>query len=151
MKFATATISRSGFTLAPEAATEKMRDIINKYVPDAQVLETAYEIYKRGWRTIKLYFMIGHPSETLEDVQAIAQGVLGHRLIIRPEAEVEGRQVADVVQELLEAISARWAILRRPCGRGSESRVGTRKAGPPQGNGTGRLIAPTADGDSHFS
>jgi radical SAM family uncharacterized protein len=62
---------RSGFTLAPEAATEKMRDIINKYVPDAQVLDTAHEIYKRGWRTIKLYFMIGHPSETLEDVQAI--------------------------------------------------------------------------------
>ena len=62
---------RGGFTLAPEAATEKMRDIINKYVPDIQVLETAHEIYKRGWRTIKLYFMIGHPSETLEDVQAI--------------------------------------------------------------------------------
>ncbi|MEP7287973.1 MAG: TIGR03960 family B12-binding radical SAM protein [Chloroflexota bacterium] len=62
---------RSGFTLAPEAATEKMRDIINKYVPDQQVLDTAHEIYKRGWRTIKLYFMMGHPSETLEDVQAI--------------------------------------------------------------------------------
>ncbi|HRE48316.1 MAG TPA: TIGR03960 family B12-binding radical SAM protein [Aggregatilineales bacterium] len=62
---------RSGFTLAPEAATEKMRDIINKYVPDEQVLTTAREIYKRGWRTIKLYFMIGHPSETLDDVQAI--------------------------------------------------------------------------------
>lgn len=63
---------RSGFTLAPEAATEKMRDIINKYVPDQQVIATAREIYKRGWRTIKLYFMIGHPSETIEDVQAIA-------------------------------------------------------------------------------
>jgi len=63
---------RSGFTLAPEAATEKMRDIINKFVPDEQVLATAREIYSRGWRTIKLYFMIGHPSETLEDVQAIA-------------------------------------------------------------------------------
>jgi radical SAM superfamily enzyme YgiQ (UPF0313 family) len=64
---------RGGFTLAPEAATEKMRDIINKYVPDAQVLDTAREIYRRGWRTIKLYFMIGHPSETLEDVQAICE------------------------------------------------------------------------------
>lgn len=62
---------RSGFTFAPEAATEKMRDIINKYVPDEQVLETAYAVYSRGWRTIKLYFMIGHPSETLEDVMAI--------------------------------------------------------------------------------
>ena len=62
---------RSGFTLAPEAATEKMRKIINKPVSTPQVLETAREIYSRGWPTIKMYFMIGHPSETLEDVQAI--------------------------------------------------------------------------------
>lgn len=62
---------RSGFTFAPEAATEKMRDIINKYVPDEQVLEAARAVYSRGWRTIKLYFMIGHPEETLDDVQAI--------------------------------------------------------------------------------
>jgi len=62
---------RGGFTFAPEAATEKMRNTINKSVPDKQVLETACAVYSRGWRTIKLYFMIGHPSETLEDVQAI--------------------------------------------------------------------------------
>ncbi|UCG22604.1 MAG: TIGR03960 family B12-binding radical SAM protein [Chloroflexota bacterium] len=62
---------RSGFTLAPEAATEKMRNIINKYVSDEELLETAREIYRRNWRTIKLYFMIGHPQEDLADVQAI--------------------------------------------------------------------------------
>ncbi|MDE2748772.1 MAG: TIGR03960 family B12-binding radical SAM protein [Chloroflexota bacterium] len=62
---------RSGFTFAPEAATEKMRDMINKYVPDEQVIQTAKDVYSRGWRTIKFYFMIGHPDETLEDVQAI--------------------------------------------------------------------------------
>ena len=62
---------RSGFTFAPEAATEKMRDMINKYVPDEQVLQTARDVYSRGWRTIKFYFMIGHPEESLEDVQAI--------------------------------------------------------------------------------
>lgn len=62
----------SGFTLAPEAASERMRRIINKFIPDEQILATAREIYSRGWTTIKLYFMIGHPSETLEDVQAIA-------------------------------------------------------------------------------
>ena len=61
----------SGFTLAPEAASERMRRIINKFIPDEQILATAREIYARGWTTIKLYFMIGHPSETLEDVQAI--------------------------------------------------------------------------------
>jgi radical SAM family uncharacterized protein len=62
----------SGFTLAPEAATERMRRIINKFIPDEDILNTTREIYRRGWKTIKLYFMIGHPSETLEDVQAIA-------------------------------------------------------------------------------
>jgi radical SAM family uncharacterized protein len=61
-----------GFTLAPEAATERMRRIINKFITDEQLLETARAIYARGWTNIKLYFMIGHPSETLEDVQAIA-------------------------------------------------------------------------------
>jgi radical SAM superfamily enzyme YgiQ (UPF0313 family) len=60
-----------GFTLAPEAATERMRRIINKFIPDEQLLETARQIYARGWVNLKLYFMIGHPSETLEDVQAI--------------------------------------------------------------------------------
>jgi radical SAM family uncharacterized protein len=64
---------RGGFTLAPEAATEKMRNTINKYVSDAELLETARAIYERDWRTIKLYFMIGHPNETLEDVQAIIE------------------------------------------------------------------------------
>lgn len=61
-----------GFTLAPEAATERMRRIINKYISDEEILNTTREIYRRGWKTIKLYFMIGHPSETMEDVIAIA-------------------------------------------------------------------------------
>ena len=63
---------QGGFTLAPEAATDRMRQIINKPISEEQLLETARAIYSRGWQTIKLYFMIGHPSETLEDVQAIA-------------------------------------------------------------------------------
>ena len=62
---------RGGFTLAPEAATEKMRNIINKYVTREELLATAREIYRRNWRTIKLYFMIGHPMEEMEDVKAI--------------------------------------------------------------------------------
>ncbi|HEX8992063.1 MAG TPA: TIGR03960 family B12-binding radical SAM protein [Anaerolineales bacterium] len=75
-----------GFTLAPEAATERMRRIINKFIPDDDLINTTREIYRRGWTTIKLYFMIGHPSETLEDVQAIAD--LCKRVI------AEGRKVA---------------------------------------------------------
>ena len=77
---------QGGFTLAPEAATERMRNIINKPISTQQLLETAHAIYSRGWQTIKLYFMIGHPSETLEDVHAIADLckaviVEGHKVI----------------------------------------------------------------------
>jgi len=75
-----------GFTLAPEAASERMRRIINKFIPDEDIINTTRDIYSRGWTTIKLYFMIGHPSETLEDVQAIVD--LSRRII------EEGRKVA---------------------------------------------------------
>lgn len=61
-----------GFTIAPEAATDRMRQVINKQVSTEQLLATAKDIFSHGWTTIKLYFMIGHPSETMEDVQAIA-------------------------------------------------------------------------------
>ena len=63
---------RSGFTFAPEAATDRLRDIINKPIGDEDLLRTAEEVYSRGWKTIKMYFMIGHPTQTLADVQAIA-------------------------------------------------------------------------------
>jgi len=62
---------QGGFTLAPEAATEKIRNTINKPISNLQLLETVRGIYSRGWTNIKLYFMIGHPMETLEDVKAI--------------------------------------------------------------------------------
>jgi len=75
-----------GFTLAPEAASERMRRIINKFIPDEDIINTTRDIYSRGWTTIKLYFMIGHPSETLDDVQAIVD--LSRRVID------EGRKVA---------------------------------------------------------
>ncbi len=61
-----------GFTLAPEAATDHMRQIINKPIQTELLLSTAREIYTHGWNTIKLYFMIGQPGETMEDVQEIA-------------------------------------------------------------------------------
>ena len=76
---------RSGFTLAPEAGSERLRNIINKPISDQQLLDTVKEIFQHGWHTIKLYFMIGHPSETLDDVQAIAD--LSRQVLI------EGRQI----------------------------------------------------------
>lgn len=64
---------RSGFTFAPEAATDRLRDVINKPIATDLMLQTAHEVYSRGWTTIKMYFMIGHPTQTLADVEAIAR------------------------------------------------------------------------------
>ncbi len=63
---------KSGFTFAPEAGTEALRRRINKDVTDAALLEIAEEVFERGWRTLKLYFMLGLPGETEEDIVAIA-------------------------------------------------------------------------------
>jgi radical SAM family uncharacterized protein len=63
---------RSGFTFAPEAATDRLRRVINKPIPTEALLDVARQVFSRGWPTIKLYFMIGHPTQTLEDVEAIA-------------------------------------------------------------------------------
>lgn len=70
---------RSGFTFAPEAATDRLRDVINKPIATELMLQTAHEVYSRGWTTIKMYFMIGHPTQTLEDVEAIAR--LAHEVL----------------------------------------------------------------------
>lgn len=71
---------KSGFTFAPEAATERLRKVINKVIPDERLLQTADAVYSRGWRTIKLYFMIGLPTETDEDVVAICR--LARRVLL---------------------------------------------------------------------
>ena len=63
---------RSGFTFATEAATDRLRDVINKPIGTQAMLDIPREVYGRGWTTIKMYFMIGHPTQTLEDVRAIA-------------------------------------------------------------------------------
>jgi radical SAM superfamily enzyme YgiQ (UPF0313 family) len=66
-----ATGRRSSFTFAPEAGTERLRGVINKPIADEDLLAVAKEVYSRGWTTTKLYFMIGHPTQTLDDVAAI--------------------------------------------------------------------------------
>ncbi len=60
-----------GFTFAPEAATERMRAIINKPLEEEVLMETVRKVFEHGWLSLKLYFMIGLPQETIEDVQAI--------------------------------------------------------------------------------
>ena len=64
---------RTGLTFAPEAGSERMRKVINKMVGEADMLRTAETAFANGWRHLKLYFMIGLPTETDEDVLAIAE------------------------------------------------------------------------------
>lgn len=87
--------SRSGgFTLAPEAATDHMRQIINKPIAEEALLETAAAIYERGWTTLKLYFMIGQPFETDDDVIGIAD--LCNKVIRVGRQKIGGRAKLNV-------------------------------------------------------
>jgi radical SAM family uncharacterized protein/radical SAM-linked protein len=64
-------VRKTGFTLAPEAGSERLRSVINKGISEADLLETTGNAYRLGWRLIKLYFMQGLPTETDEDLQAL--------------------------------------------------------------------------------
>lgn len=66
-------LRRTGLTFAPEAATDRMRSVINKHISTEELLEMARQCYGRGWHTLKLYFMIGLPTERDEDVAAIGE------------------------------------------------------------------------------
>ena len=70
-------IRRSGLTFAPEAGTQRLRDVINKNVTEEEILATCRKAFSGGWTNVKLYFMIGLPTETLDDVAGIAS--LGQR------------------------------------------------------------------------
>ena len=65
-------VRRSGLTFAPEAGSQRMRDVINKGVQEEEFLSTIEKAVAAGWNRIKLYFMIGLPGETMEDVDGIA-------------------------------------------------------------------------------
>src|SRR5690606_15246643 len=64
-------VRASGLTFAPEAGTQRMRDVINKNVTEAQLLETAERVFSRGFDKMKLYFILGLPTEEDEDVLGI--------------------------------------------------------------------------------
>lgn len=66
-------VRKTGFTLAPEAGSERLRRVINKGITEEDLLEAAGQAYAIGWGGIKLYFMIGLPTETRDDVAAIAE------------------------------------------------------------------------------
>lgn len=67
------TVRKSGLTFAPEAGSQRLRDVINKNVREEELLSTCSVAFNGGWTNVKLYFMIGLPTETFDDVAAIAK------------------------------------------------------------------------------
>lgn len=65
-------VRKSGLTFAPEAGTQRLRDVINKNITEEEILETCKKAFRNGWTSVKLYFMLGLPFETDEDVEGIA-------------------------------------------------------------------------------
>jgi radical SAM family uncharacterized protein len=74
---------KTSLTFAPEAGSQRLRDVINKKVTEEDLLDTAEAAYSSGWQRIKLYFMIGLPTETMEDVAAIIELVKKVRAVGR--------------------------------------------------------------------
>ena len=66
------TVRKTGLTFAPEAGTQRLRDVINKNLTEEEILNTCTQAFQGGWSTVKLYFMLGLPTETDEDVLGIA-------------------------------------------------------------------------------
>ncbi len=82
-------VRKTGFTLVPEAGTERLRAVINKKLTDAEIDEALASAFRGGWQLVKLYFMIGLPTETDEDIRAIVGLVrraleLGRSILGRP-------------------------------------------------------------------
>ncbi|MDD6479491.1 MAG: TIGR03960 family B12-binding radical SAM protein [Oscillospiraceae bacterium] len=72
-------IRKSGLTFAPEAGTQRLRDVINKNITEEEIINTCRTAFKGGYTSVKLYFMMGLPTETDEDIKGIAE--LGQRIV----------------------------------------------------------------------
>jgi len=64
-------VRKTGFTIAPEAGSQRLRDVINKNISEAEIIDTVTNAFNLGWQVIKLYFMIGLPTETEADLEAL--------------------------------------------------------------------------------
>lgn len=64
-------VRKTGFTIAPEAGSQRLRDALNKNISEAEIVDTVKDVSRMGWQVLKLYFMVGLPTETDEDLQAI--------------------------------------------------------------------------------
>lgn len=64
-------VRKTGFTIAPEAGSSRLRGVINKNITEADIFAAVQDAFRLGWQLIKMYFMVGLPTETQEDLQAI--------------------------------------------------------------------------------
>ncbi len=81
-------VRKTGFTIAPEAGTERLRRVVNKNLEEAEIYGAVHKVFAAGWKSLKLYFMIGLPTETREDWQGIVEMV---RKIARVVPKGRGR------------------------------------------------------------
>lgn len=77
-------VRKTGFTIAPEAGSQRLRNVINKNITEEEVIETVTQAFALGWNVIKLYFMIGLPTETDEDLMGIVNMVKALSTITGP-------------------------------------------------------------------
>ncbi len=83
-------VRKTSLTFAPEAGTQRMRDVINKGVTDEDIDGTIGEVFSLGWDRVKLYFMLGLPTETFEDVDGIRQ--IARRLVALYKEKTQGQK-----------------------------------------------------------
>ncbi|CAB1060401.1 FIG092679: Fe-S oxidoreductase / FIG017108: hypothetical protein [Olavius sp. associated proteobacterium Delta 1] len=74
-------VRKTGFTIAPEAGSQRLRDVINKNISEMDIIDTVQDAFHLGWQVIKLYFMIGLPTETDDDLKALVDLVKNLRKI----------------------------------------------------------------------
>lgn len=75
------TVRKTGFTIAPEAGSQRLRDVINKNITESEIMATVKDAFDLGWQVIKLYFMIGLPTETDQDLKALVDLIKALRRI----------------------------------------------------------------------
>ncbi|MCK4305592.1 MAG: TIGR03960 family B12-binding radical SAM protein [Candidatus Eisenbacteria sp.] len=131
-----ARVRKTGFTFAPEAGSQRLRDVINKRVADEDLLRAVEAAYAKGWQRVKLYFMIGLPTETDEDIEGIVSLARQIREIGRRyggakkatisigsfvpkahtpfqwEAFADRRALIDKLHRLKDKIQSRWSVIR---------------------------------------
>jgi radical SAM family uncharacterized protein/radical SAM-linked protein len=79
-------VRKTGFTVAPEAGTNRLREVINKGITEQDLMQSCRDAFGAGWNLIKFYFMIGLPTETLDDVDSIVD------LAVRAKQEARGKR-----------------------------------------------------------